>query len=133
MSKSLNNYISVLEEPDEIWTMLRTAATDPARMRRTDPGTPEICNIFTMHNAFSPPEDIEWSAEGCRTAGIGCVDCKKRLAENMHAELNPIRERYEELTFDPEGLRETLSQGAARCRKAAEATMEEVREKTGLR
>ena len=133
MSKSLDNYIGLLEEPEEMWEKLRTAATDPARVRRDDPGTPEICNIFTMHNAFSPPKDIEWSAEGCRTAGIGCIDCKKCLAENMHAELSPIRERYEELTADPDGLRETLSQGAARCRKAAEATMEEVREKTGLR
>ncbi len=133
MSKSLNNYIGLLDPSEEIWEKLRTAATDPARVRRTDPGTPEICNLFTMHRAFSPPEDVEWSAEGCRTADIGCIDCKKRLAENMTAELDPIRERYHQLTADPDALRDVLAAGADRCRRQARAIMEEVRQKTGLR
>ncbi|MFO7958446.1 MAG: tryptophan--tRNA ligase [Candidatus Brocadiia bacterium] len=133
MSKSLNNYISLLDDEQEIWEKLRTAATDPARVRRDDPGTPEICNIFTMHKAFSPPEDIEWSAEGCRTAGIGCIDCKKCLAENMNEELAPIRERYAELSGNPERVQELMAEGAARCRAIARKTMEEVRRKVGIR
>jgi len=133
MSKSMDNYLSVLAEPDEIWARLRTAATDPARVRRSDPGTPEICNIFTMHRAFSPPEDVEWSAEGCRTAGIGCIDCKKRLAENMARVLEPVREKYRELAAEPQRVREIMAEGAARCRAIARQTMAEVREKVGIR
>jgi len=133
MSKSLSNYISLLDDEDEIWEKLRTAATDPARVRRDDPGTPEICNIFTMHRAFSPPEDVEWSAEGCRTAGIGCIDCKKCLAENMNEELAPIRERHAELSGNPDRVRELMAEGAARCRAIARKTMDEVRQKVGIR
>ncbi len=133
MSKSLNNHISLLEEPDAIWAKLSTAATDPARVRRSDPGTPEICNIYTMHKAFSPPEDVRWSAEGCRTAGIGCLDCKERLAGNMAAELAPVRERYRELTAGPERVRELMEEGAETCRTIARQTLDEVRRKTGLR
>jgi tryptophanyl-tRNA synthetase len=133
MSKSLDNYLSVLAEPDEAWAKLRTAATDPARVRRSDPGTPEICNIFTMHRAFSPAADVEWSAQGCRTAGIGCVDCKKRLCENMARELAPVREKYRELAADPGRVRSIMADGAARCRAIAQRTMDEVREKVGIR
>jgi tryptophanyl-tRNA synthetase len=132
MSKSLDNYISLLDPPEEIWEKLRTAATDPARIRRSDPGTPEICNIFTMHRAFSPEEDIEWAAEGCRTAGIGCIDCKKKLCENMVAELTPIRERYEEMIARPDDVRDLMAKGAQAARAVAARTMEEVRERTGL-
>ena len=81
--------------------LLRAAVTDPARVKRADPGTPEICNIYTMHQGFSPPEDVAWCEEGCRTAGIGCVDCKKKLAENMDAELAPMRERHAKLPRRP--------------------------------
>jgi len=132
MSKSLNNCISVLEEPDQIWAKLSTAATDPARVRRTDPGTPEICNIFTMHRAFSPPEDLEWAAEGCRTAGIGCLDCKRRVCEHMVRELEPLRERYRELEANPDRVREAMQLGAERCRAIARQTMDDVRRRTGL-
>jgi tryptophanyl-tRNA synthetase len=133
MSKSLNNYISVLEEPDELWAKLKVAATDPARVRRSDPGTPEICNVFTMHQAFSPPQDVEWSADGCRTAGIGCIDCKRRVADNMIAALAPVRERCGELTADRARVTEAMADCAERCRRIARATLEEVRRKTGLR
>ena len=133
MSKSLDNYLSVLAEPDEMWAKLRTAATDPARVRRSDPGTPEICNIFTMHRAFSPAADQEWSAQGCRTAGIGCIDCKKRLCENMARELGPVRQKYRELAADPGRVRDIMADGAARCRAIAQQTMAEVREKVGIR
>lgn len=133
MSKSLNNYISLLDEHEQIWAKLRTAVTDPARIRRNDPGTPEICNIFTMHNAFSPSEDVEWSANGCRTAAIGCLDCKKRLAENMADELAPVREKYRDLTAHPDRVRQFMNDGAHACRAIARQTIEEVRQKTGLR
>ncbi len=133
MSKSLDNYLGILEKPDELWTKLKVAATDPARVRRDDPGTPEICNIYTIHRAFSPPEDIEWSAHGCRTAEIGCVDCKRCVAENMNEELAPIRERYHELKAEPDKVRELMAEGAARCGKIARETMAEVRHRVGIR
>ena len=97
------------------------------------PGTPEICNIFTMHRGFSPAADLEWSAQGCRTAGIGCLDCKKRLSENMARELAPVREKYRELVAHPDHVREIMADGAARCRAIAQRTMEEVRDKVGIR
>jgi len=133
MSKSLDNYVSLLDGAEEIWDKLRTAATDPARIRLTDPGTPELCNIFTMHRAFSPADQVEWAAEGCRSAGIGCIECKKCLAENMDAELAPVRECYAELVAEPGRVHEIMADGAATCRPIAEQTMEEVRQKTGLR
>ena len=133
MSKSLDNYIPVLAEPAEIKKMLRTAATDPARVRLSDPGTPEICNIHTMHLGFSSEEDIAWCEEGCRTAGIGCVDCKMRLAENMIEELAPVRDRYQKYEDNPDYVDDVMEEGAKRCRERAEKTMEEVRSATGIR
>ena len=132
MSKSLNNYIPLLAEPEEIWSLLRTAATDPARVKRTDPGTPEICNIHTMHLGFSSEDDILWCEEGCRSAGIGCVDCKKRLAKNMSESLAPARDRYKKYRADPDYVTDVMLQGAKRCEQRAQKTMAEVREKTGL-
>ena len=133
MSKSLNNYIPVLAAPEEIWELLRPAATDPARVRRSDPGTPEICNIHTMHTGFSPPQDVAWCEQGCRTAGIGCLDCKRRLAENMARELEPARERYRRYEADPAFVDRVMADGAARCRVRAEATMDQVRKAVGIR
>ncbi|NLW50134.1 MAG: tryptophan--tRNA ligase [Candidatus Brocadiaceae bacterium] len=132
MSKSLNNYISLLDGPDEVWEKLRTAATDPARVRRQDPGTPGICNIFTMHRAFSPADDCEWAAEGCRSAGIGCIECKRRLRGNMSAELDPIRQKYEELSARPDLVRELMDAGAQTARRTARATLDQVRAAVGL-
>ncbi|MFP4029365.1 MAG: tryptophan--tRNA ligase [Candidatus Brocadiia bacterium] len=133
MSKSLNNYIPVLAEPDEIREMLRTAATDPARIRRDDPGNPEVCNIHTMHLGFSSDEDVAWCEKGCRTAGIGCVECKKRLAENMIQELEPVRQKYREYQNDPDFVDDVIATGASKCKEQAEQTMAEVRQKTGIR
>ena len=133
MSKSLDNYIAVLTEPEEIRSKLKTAATDPARVRRSDPGTPEICNIHTMHLGFSAPEDITWCEEGCRTAGIGCIDCKMRLAENMIRELAPIKEKYNRYAAEPDYVEDVIRHGAAVCKARAEKTMEEVRRKVGIR
>jgi tryptophanyl-tRNA synthetase len=93
MSKSLGNTIGLFESPEAIWEKLRPAATDPARVTKKDPGTPEICNIFTLHQGFSPPEVVEEVAVKCRTAGWGCIDCKRKLADHMIATLKPMRER----------------------------------------
>jgi tryptophanyl-tRNA synthetase len=132
MSKSLGNTIGLLEEPDEIWKKLRPAVTDPARVRREDPGTPEICNIYSLHRAFSPPATVEHVAVQCRTAGWGCIDCKKVLFDSMNRELTPIRTRAADLVAHPERVKDALGAGADRARTIARATMADVRERMGL-
>ncbi len=133
MSKSMKNYIGVLEEPASIRSKLAVALTDENRKRRTDPGNPDICNIFTLHKSLSSPEEIDRVNVECRRAGIGCVDCKKILADNMIRELDPIREKFRELERRPDEVHDVLEKGAARCRTIAAATMDEVRRAMGLR
>jgi len=133
MSKSLNNYIGILEQPEAIWEKLRTSVTDERRIRRTDPGDPGVCNLFTMHKVFSSPEDIARINRECRTADIGCVECKKLLFNNMMAHLEPIQQRARELRDTPEMIAAALEAGADRCKKMAEQIMQEVRVKTGIR
>jgi tryptophanyl-tRNA synthetase len=132
MSKSLGNTVDLLESPESIWAKLRPAVTDPKRQRRTDPGTPEVCNIYHLHKAFSPPETVEHVAVQCRTAGWGCIDCKKVLHENMERELVPIRARARELASDPRKLVDILARGAAHAKEVAGNTMREVKQKMGL-
>ena len=132
MSKSLGNTIGLLESPEEIWAKLRPAVTDPKRIRRTDPGTPEVCNIYHLHKAFSPPSTVEHVAVQCSTAGWGCIDCKKALAESVEAELVPIRGRAALLRDNPSDVDEALASGAAHCRAIARETMREVRDHMGL-
>ena len=132
MSKSLGNTVGLLETPEEIWAKLRPAVTDPARQKRTDPGTPEICNIYHLHKAFSTPDLVETVAVNCRTAGWGCIDCKKALAGSMEQELVPIRRRAEEILRRPQIVDEALVAGAERCRGIARQTMGEVKERMGL-
>jgi tryptophanyl-tRNA synthetase len=132
MSKSLGNTIGLFESPDAIWEKLRPAATDPARVTRKDPGTPEICNIFTLHQGFSPPEVVEEVAVKCRTAGWGCIDCKRTLADHMVATLKPMRERADALKRDPRGVMKTLRVGADKARELAHRTITEVRERMGF-
>jgi len=133
MSKSMDNYLAVTESPEEIWAKLRTAYTDPARLRRSDPGDPEVCNIFTLHQVYSAPDEIATIDRECRAAGIGCVDCKKILARHINEENEPIRERYHALLADPDGVWDTLRAGADRARVIAEQTMADVYRLTGLR
>jgi tryptophanyl-tRNA synthetase len=133
MSKSMGNTIGLLESPEEIWAKLRPAMTDPARVRRTDPGTPEVCNIYHLHQAFSDAATVDHVATMCRTAGWGCIDCKRVLFDSMMRELTPIRERAAELTAHPERITEILCARAERCRTLARETMTEVRERMGLR
>jgi tryptophanyl-tRNA synthetase len=132
MSKSMGNTIALLESPESIWAKLRPAVTDPKRIRKTDPGTPEVCNIYHLHKAFSPPETVEHVAVQCSTAGWGCIDCKKVLAESMETELVPIRRRAAELAATPGVIDDALAAGAEHCRKLARATIDEVRERMGF-
>ncbi len=132
MSKSLGNTVELLEDPASIWEKLRPAVTDPKRVRRTDPGTPEVCNIYHLHKAFSPPATVEHVAVQCRTAGWGCLDCKKVLHESMEKELAPIRARAKEIAGEPGKMLETLAAGAEHARAVARQTMGEVKTKMGL-
>jgi len=132
MSKSLGNTVGLLEDPKDIWEKLRPAVTDPKRVRRTDPGTPEVCNIYHLHKAFSPTATVERVALQCSTAGWGCIDCKKVLFESMEAELGPIRERAIEVRARANELAEILGDGAERARTIARETMREVKELMGM-
>ena len=132
MSKSMGNTIGLLESPEEIWAKLRPAVTDPKRIKRTDPGTPEVCNIYHLHKAFSPPETVAHVAQQCSTAGWGCIDCKKVLAENIEVELVPIRARAEVLRAEPARVTEILASGASKARTIAQETMREVRDRMGF-
>lgn len=133
MSKSLNNAIGLLDPPEVIWEKLRTAVTDVNRQRRSDPGNPDRCNIFTMHQAFSKPDQIALADHNCRTAGIGCIECKEVLFKNMMEELGPIQTRAKEINEKPGYIVDVLKSGANRCKSIAEKVMDEVRIKIGVR
>lgn len=132
MSKSLGNTIGLLEEPETFWEKLRPAVTDPKRVKRTDPGTPEVCNIFHLHKAFNPPATVEHVAVQCSTAGWGCIDCKRVLFDGMNAELAAIRQRAAEVKQKPSYVEDVLADGADRARKIARETLQEVKERMGL-
>jgi tryptophanyl-tRNA synthetase len=132
MSKSLGNTIGLFESPEAIWEKLRPAATDPARVTRKDPGTPEICNIYTLHQGFSPPATVEEVADKCRSAGWGCIDCKRKLADHMIATLAPMREQAAALKRDPAGVMARLRAGADKARKLARRTIADVRDRMGF-
>ena len=131
MSKSLDNHIELALTPEETTKKIMTAVTDPARQRRTDIGHPEVCNIYKLHVYFneSQKDDI---AEKCRTAQIGCVDCKKLLAGRINEYLAPFRDRRQKLEADPAYLKEVLDDGANRARVIAKQTIIEVKRKIGL-
>jgi tryptophanyl-tRNA synthetase len=133
MSKSLENTIGIDEDPDAIWAKLKKAKTDPQRKTLKDPGDPEVCNVFTMHKVFSSEEDQAWAAEGCRTAGIGCAECKERLKDNLVAHLEPIQVKIHALREDPDAVWETLAAGARACRREAAQNLDAVRKAMGLR
>ena len=132
MSKSLGNTIGLFESPETIWEKLKPAATDPARVTRKDPGNPDICNIFTIHQGFSPPDTIKLVAHNCRTATWGCLDCKRVLADNMIAALTPIRERAAALRAEPRRVLDLLRSGAGKARALARRTMAQVRRRMGF-
>lgn len=132
MSKSMGNTIGLMDTKEQVWEKLRPAVTDPARVKKTDPGTPEICNIYHLHKAFSPPATVDHVAKQCRAAGWGCIDCKKVLHENMELELAPIRTRAAELTAKPTIVDDALSAGTASASKIARETLKTVRSKMGF-
>jgi tryptophanyl-tRNA synthetase len=127
MSKSYGNAIYLSDSAQTLRDKVRPMVTDPARKRRSDPGNPDVCPVFDLHRIFTPPADREWAAEGCRTAGIGCLDCKGKLLEHMEPALTPIRERRAKFMEQPATIVEILHEGSRRARRVAQATMEAVR------
>jgi tryptophanyl-tRNA synthetase len=132
MSKSLGNTIGLLESREQIWEKLRPAMTDAARVRKSDPGTPEVCNVYSMHKAFSDTATQDTVASNCRTAAWGCIECKKVLAESMEQVLVPIRVRAAEIGATPSYVTDVLEDGAQRARTTAQETMRQVYERMGL-
>lgn len=132
MSKSLGNTIGIIESPESMWDKLRPAFTDPARQRKSDPGEPTRCNIFSLHGYFSSAVEQEEIAVGCRGATIGCFDCKKILHKNMCSRFDPIRQKEAELQSQDSYVVDVLESGAAVARAIAKQTVGEVREKMGM-
>ena len=132
MSKSLGNTVGLLDSKEEIWKKLKPAVTDPARIRRTDPGTPQVCNIYHLHRAFSDAATVAHVEKQCTTAGWGCIECKEVLAGFIEKELAPIRERAKGLASDPDRVTKVLASGADRARAIAQRTLGEVKRIMGL-
>ena len=132
MSKSLDNHIELAATPDETQKRVMQMVTDPQRARRSDPGNPDVCNVFTMHKIFSSDEEIEMINTECRQAGIGCVDCKKIFAKNLNDNLEPFRTHRAEWEQQPDKVWDVLTDGGKRARVIAQQTLAEVKEAIGL-
>lgn len=132
MSKSLDNTIRLREDPAIVEQKILTMRTDPARVRRNDPGDPDKCPVFSLHEIYSTSEVKRWATQGCRSAGIGCVDCKGPLIDAINAEQAPIRERAAQFESDPDMLRSILQEGSEKARDTARETLEEVRGAIGI-
>lgn len=132
MSKSYGNTISLREEPEQIEKKIRTMPTDPARVRRTDPGEPTKCPVWEFHKVYSDEKTQEWVLNGCRSAGIGCLECKQPVVEAVKAELAPIQQRAKEFESDPDLVRSIVADGCDQARAVARETMTEVRAAMGL-
>lgn len=132
MSKSLDNHIEIAATPVETQARVMQMVTDPQRVRRSDPGNPDVCNVFTMHKIFSSVDEVAMVDVECRRAGIGCVDCKKLFAKNLNEHLSPFRARRAELAEDPGYVDQVLRDGALRARSIAANTIAEVRDAVGL-
>jgi tryptophanyl-tRNA synthetase len=133
MSKSYNNTIGLREDPDSVARKLKAMQTDPARARRTDPGDPEKCPVFDLHRVYTDEATRSWAANGCRTAGIGCLECKKPLIDKIVAEISGMRERAKEFQENPELVNNLLAEGSEKARDAARETLDEVRRAMRLR
>jgi tryptophanyl-tRNA synthetase len=132
MSKSYGNVIELREEPDSVVRKLKTMPTDPARVRRTDPGDPDKCPVWQLHQIYSDDSTREWAGAGCRSAGIGCLECKAPVVEAVLAELKPFQERAREYESQPEVVRAIIAEGCDAARDTARETLEDVREAMGL-
>ena len=132
MSKSYNNTIALREAPDDMVKKLRTMPTDPARVRRDDPGNPQKCPVWQFHLVYSDEGTKSWVQEGCTTAGIGCLDCKQRVIDAVLAELAPIQERAKQYEQDRDLVRNIIHEGNEKARDVAKQTMQEVRQAMGL-
>ena len=132
MSKSYGNTIGLREDPDSVTRKLKTMQTDPARVRRTDPGEPEKCPVYDLHRIYSDDARRQWVEQGCRSAGIGCLDCKKPLIDAAVAEISGIRARAQEFEENPDLVRSIINEGCERARETARKTMADVREAMGL-
>jgi tryptophanyl-tRNA synthetase len=132
MGKSLNNHIEMASTPEETTKRVMTMVTDPQRVRRTDPGNPDVCNVYSLHKIFTNPDQVATINTECRSAGIGCVDCKKILAASLNNHLQPFRDRRAKFDKKPQLIWDILDDGAARAKAIAETTMVEVRDAIGL-
>ena len=132
MSKSYGNTISLREEPSDVEKKIRTMRTDPARVRRDDPGTPEKCPVWQLHEVYSEDDVKEWVQTGCRSAGIGCLECKGPVIDAIKAELLPIQERAKQYEANPDLVKSIIQEGSEKAREAARTTMEDVRHVMGL-
>src|SRR5579862_3968536 len=133
MSKSYGNTIGLREDPDSVAAKLKTMQTDPARVRRTDPGDPEKCPVWDLHKIYSTPETQEWVQKGCRSAGIGCLECKAPLIEKIVEEVSGIAKRAQEFQDNPELVSNLISEGGEKARDVARATLDDVRRAMHLR
>jgi tryptophanyl-tRNA synthetase len=132
MSKSYGNTISIREQPEEVIKKIRTMPTDPARVRRTDAGDPARCPVWQLHTVYSDEETKQWVDKGCKSAGIGCLECKQPVIDAILAEQQPMFERAQKYLDDPSLLRSIIADGCDKARKVAQETMREVREAMGL-
>jgi len=128
MSKSYGNAITLSESDEDIRKKTKVMVTDPARKRRTDPGNPDVCPVYDWHKLFSSPETLKWSAEGCRTAGIGCIECKAKMADHLIEWIAPIRERRVEYERHPARVLDVIDSGSAKAHEVAQVTMKRVRQ-----
>ena len=128
MSKSYGNAITLSESDDDIRKKTKVMVTDPARKRRTDPGNPDVCPVYDWHKLFSSPATLEWAAQGCRTAGIGCIECKAKMADHLIEWIAPVRERRLEYEKHPKRVLEVIDDGSKRARVEAQKTIARVRE-----
>lgn len=132
MSKSYNNTIALREDPESVTKKIRTMRTDPQRVRLTDPGEPKNCPVFALHEIYSDDVKLKWVSEGCRTAGIGCIECKGPLIDSINAEQSVMRERARQYEEQPDLVRSILQEGSERARDVAKETLEEVRACIGI-
>jgi tryptophanyl-tRNA synthetase len=132
MSKSYNNTISLREDEASVTKKIRTMPTDPARIRRTDPGTPEKCPVWQLHQVYSSEDTLQWVRQGCTSAGIGCIECKQPVINAVLEEQKPMHERAQQYLDDPTLVRNIIADGCEKARKLAGETMRDVREAMGL-